>query len=59
MKMETCPKCNGDESIECPKCEGDGILFPDQSASIVSSDCPKCNGSGEINCPKCKGSGEV
>jgi DnaJ-class molecular chaperone len=57
--METCPKCNGDETIECPKCEGTGLMSPGPSADVADTDCVRCNGSGEVNCPKCKGKGEL
>jgi DnaJ-class molecular chaperone len=57
--METCPKCNGDETIECPRCEGTGQMSPGPFAGVADIDCARCNGSGEVNCPKCKGKGEL
>lgn len=57
--MNTCPKCNGDETIECPKCEGIGLLNDENLIAIDDTDCTRCKGSGEVNCPKCKGSGEI
>ena len=58
-QMSTCPRCEGEGTIDCPKCCGVGQKYLVPLLSLGAKDCSCCNGFGDINCPDCEGLGEV
>lgn len=48
----TCPRCDGDGTIDCTACGGQGYF-------TFFGECTRCDGSGEIQCPNCDGCGEI
>lgn len=48
----TCPRCDGNGTIDCTACGGQGYF-------TFFGECTRCDGSGEIQCPNCDGCGEI